>query len=101
MVKKIIVSLVVGGGLVVGATGVGAAASTPSCVNSTAALALLHSQESKLASALAAMKAHEARAPWLRRPIAVLTRDEAFLAAQVDALVARCPSGDGGVTLNA
>jgi hypothetical protein len=95
MVKKVVASLVVAGSIAAGSAGVAAAAPAPHCTNAPARIAQLQAQESGVASALTALEAraaHGGRGAFrLHRDIALLTREEARLTAQVSALQARCP----------
>jgi len=99
MMKKMVASLLVAGSLTMATSGMAGAVATPSCANSASTLSVLQAQEAKVGAALAALEAQESQVPWLKWPIAALTRREAFLAAQVTALEARCPQGGVGVTL--
>jgi|GEM_PF-2822540 len=96
MVKKVVASLVLAGSIATGSAGVATAAPGPHCTNAPTRIARLQAQEAAVASALTSLEARAAnggRAAFrLHRDIALLTRAEARLTAQVSALEARCPS---------
>ena len=99
MVQKVVVSLVLAGSLVMGSISMASAAPRVNCTNAPAEIAHLQAEEAHVASLLSSLQARAAHggleAQWLQFPIALLTRVEAALAAEVTGLESYCSLGSG------
>jgi len=102
MMKKVVGALVVVGSIGAGTAGVATAAPAPRCTHVAGKIARLQAEETQLSHVIASLQnvtfRGRHRSNMLRHEIAVLTRTEAAIAAQVASLQAQCPSVTGGTT---